>query len=892
MKTTRLSPLAFRLLASAVAMALIAGATWMSARRADQHLRADLLLQARLVANAIDPHQMASLTGTEADLASPGYQRLMEQLAAIRLTDPKFHYIYLMGCKPEGSVFFLVDIQPGDEKSPPTQPGEIYPDASAELRNAFVTANAFIEGPLPDAWGIWVSALVPMTDPATGSVIAVLGMDIDARDWKWIVAARAALPIALTALAVLFALLAATLYRSRRDLRAQQEELMESEKRFSQLAEQNRTFIWEVDAQGLYTFVSPVSALVLGYRPDELMGKMHFYDLHPAEGRAAFKQAALAVFQNKEPFTGLVNAAQTKAGQMVWLSTYGIPLLNHDGTLRGYRGTDTDITERKLAEASRFASEKKLSTLFESTSEMTVLHELVFDEQGQAVNYRLTDCNLAFTRITGIQKENAIGKLATEVYRTETAPYLEEYARVGITGNPLRFETFFAPMDKYFMISAVALGDNIFATIATEITERKRSEEQIRVLLEESNQARLALLGIIEDAAQAQAEKAKLEVDLHQAQKMESVGRLAGGVAHDFNNMLGVILGRAEMALDLVDPAQPAHADLAEIREAAQRAADITRQLLTFARKQPIAPKVLDLNQAVEGTLQMLQRLIGENIALHWKRKAHLWPVKVDPSQIDQILVNLGVNARDAIAGVGQIAIEAGNATFDADYCADHAGFAPGEFAWLAISDNGCGMDRETLDHIFEPFFTTKGLGGGTGLGLATVYGIVQQNNGFIHAYSEPGQGTLFKIYLPRHVVDQAVPAEKAVPEVPPARGHETLLLVEDDPSILGMTKNMIERQGYTVWTANTPDEAIRRAKECIGEIHLLITDVVMPEMNGRELSRQLLALHPKLKLLFMSGYTADIIAHNGVLEDGVNFIQKPFSRQDLSAKIREVLDA
>lgn len=386
------------------------------------------------------------------------------------------------------------------------------------------------------------------------------------------------------------------------------------------------------------------------------------------------------------------------------------------------------------------------------------------------------------------------------------------------------------------------------------------------------------------------SDRAALETQLAQAQKMESIGRLAGGVAHDFNNMLGVILGYLNFALEQVEPGQPLFAILQEIRKAAQRSADITRQLLAFARKQTIAPKSLDLNKTVEGMLNMLRRLIGEDIDLSWLPGAKLWPVKMDPSQVDQILANLCVNARDAIADVGKITIETGKVTFDEAYCADHAGLMPGDFVLLTVSDDGCGMDKQTLDNLFEPFFTTKDVNQGTGLGLATVYGIVKQNNGFVNVYSEPGRGTTFRIYLPRYETATEQISKKAS-GIPDARGSETILLVEDEPAILRMTTMMLERLGYAVLTASTPGEAIGMAGAHAGKIHLLITDVVMPEMNGRDLAGKLLSLYPNLKCLFMSGYTADMIAHHGVLDEGVNFIQKPFAMQDLATRVRTVLD-
>ena len=385
-------------------------------------------------------------------------------------------------------------------------------------------------------------------------------------------------------------------------------------------------------------------------------------------------------------------------------------------------------------------------------------------------------------------------------------------------------------------------------------------------------------------------EKLQLESQLRQAQKMESVGRLAGGVAHDYNNALSVIIGFTELTIDDVDPNGPLRANLDEVLMAAKRAADITRQLLAFARKQTIAPRVLDLNENVESMLKMLQRLIGEDIDLAWLPGTSLWPVKMDPSQLDQILANLCVNARDAIEGVGKVTIETGTVVFDAAYCADHIGFVPGEFVKLEVSDNGCGMDKEVLDNIFEPFFTTKGLDKGTGLGLSITYGIVKQNNGFINVYSEPGKGTTIKIYLSRYEGKPVEIQRGSTVEISPSRG-ETVLLVEDDLSVLKLAHKILEELGYTVLIAGTPGEAMGLAEEHAGEIHLLVTDMIMPEMNGRELAERLQSLYPGLKCMFMSGYTANAIAHHVVLDEGVCFIQKPFSKRDLATTVRKALD-
>lgn len=437
----------------------------------------------------------------------------------------------------------------------------------------------------------------------------------------------------------------------------------------------------------------------------------------------------------------------------------------------------------------------------------------------------------------------------------------------------------------------VAIQKNLDFEAANVKLQQARDELERRVAerTAELSAANVQLKLEIEERKRAEEEREKLQNQFIQAQKMESVGRLAGGVAHDFNNMLGIIIGYAEMALDQVSPAEPLHANLEEIYKAANRSADLTRQLLAFARKQTVAPRVLDLNETLEGMLNMLRRLIGEDIDLAWLPGKNLWPIKLDPSQIDQILANLCVNARDAITNSGKLTIETGTISLDESYCADHLGFVPGDYAILAVSDNGCGMDKEILQDIFEPFFTTKDAGKGSGLGLATVYGIVKQNSGFINVYSEPGQGTTIKIYLPRHMETDA-PEEKTVSAGGIVTGHETILLVEDEAAILKMTSMMLEQLGYTVFTASAPGQAIRISESVSNGIDLLMTDVVMPEMSGRDLAEKLLQLYPNLKCLYMSGYTANVITHQGVLDKGVHFIHKPFTKQDLATKLREVL--
>ncbi len=528
-------------------------------------------------------------------------------------------------------------------------------------------------------------------------------------------------------------------------------------------------------------------------------------------------------------------------------------------------------SQSELAEKQRRReAEKKLA------NNLMLMHDLldgtadgifVKDLQGR---YLLI--NKAAARSVGYEPEAIVGQDDTFLFGLATAARIMARDRMiidkGIPQTQEEWETSRGGRKLVYLVTNGPIFDRegeIKGTfgVALDITERKRAEE----------------------------EQKKLQGQLHQAQKMESVGRLAGGVAHDFNNMLSVITGYAELALDKVAPTDPLHHDLLEIISAGRRSAAITRQLLAFARKQIIAPKVLDLNETVEDMLKILRRLIGEDIDMVWLPGKGLWPVRMDPSQVDQLLANLCVNSRDAIAGVGKVTIETDIVSIDAAYCVDHAGAIPGDYVLLSISDDGCGMDKGTQEKIFEPFLTTQKLGEGTGLGLATVFGIVQQNNGFINVYSEPDQGTTFRIYLARHLEPRALTRPVATEKISPARG-ETVLVVEDEEAILKLITKILTKLGYAVLTSTSAVQAIDRVKGYSGTIDLLITDVIMPEMNGRDLADRLVVLRPALRCLFMSGYTASVIARQGVLDEGVHFMQKPFTFQSLAAKVQEVLQS
>jgi len=379
---------------------------------------------------------------------------------------------------------------------------------------------------------------------------------------------------------------------------------------------------------------------------------------------------------------------------------------------------------------------------------------------------------------------------------------------------------------------------------------------------------------------------------LEHSQKLEAIGQLAGGVAHDFNNMLTAIIGYTDLSLRRVGLENPIRRNLEETKKAAERAASLVRQLLAFSRKQILEPKVLDLNEVVKDMHKMLTRLIGENIQLATRLETELGSVKADPCQVEQIIVNLVVNARDAMPRGGRVTVETANVTLDEQNALKHVLVKPGEYVMLAVSDTGSGMDQETQARIFEPFFTTKEVAKGTGLGLSTVYGIVKQSGGNIWVYSEQGFGTVFKVYLPR--LDDAAASTLAnqSQETNVPRGTETILLVEDEEVVRGLTRKILMQAGYNVLDAKGGDEAIRLCRAHAGPIDLLLTDVVMPEVSGKEVADRLLELRPSIRVLYMSGYTDEAIVQHGVLDANVKFIQKPFTWVGLTRKVREVLNS
>lgn len=619
-----------------------------------------------------------------------------------------------------------------------------------------------------------------------------------------------------------------------------------------------QTQIWYLTDEQTYGAVNRIHADFKGVNVED-MAFRNIFEIYPLDVAEVCRQGNRKVFGTGKPIR-TEEWVPHVSGDRRLISILKSPKLGSDNRVEYVVCSAEDITDRKRVEEALRESEEKYRLTFSASPDSVNINRM---EDGLFV-----DINEGFTRLSGYTREDVAGKTSLEVNI-----WYDPEDRVRLV-KELREKGFCKNLEARFRKKDGSVSVGLMSA---------------RVIFLKGMEHIIAITRDITEHRQAEKEREALEAQLQQAQKMESVGRLAGGVAHDFNNKLSVILGYAELLQESISPNDPVHDCIEEIIIAGRQSADIVKQLLAFARKQAIAPVSLDINVAVTNLLNMLRRLIGEDIDLLWKPAANPWQVKMDSSQIDQILANLVVNARDAISGIGRVTIETGNIVFDKDYCSGKAGLSPGEFVMLAVSDDGCGMAKEIQEQLFEPFFTTKPIGQGTGLGLATMYGIVKQNNGFINVYSEPGKGTTFKIYLPRYKTEESTLQKmQACTEMP--TGTETVLLVEDERSVLNLGKTLLEQLGYTVLAAGSPKEAIALAEMYFEKIHVLMTDVVMPEMNGQDLALHLQSICTGLKVLFMSGYTSNVIVHHGVLDEGVHFIQKPFSKETLSKKLREVI--
>ncbi len=634
-------------------------------------------------------------------------------------------------------------------------------------------------------------------------------------------------------------------------------QLQESESRYRSLFDANPQAAWVYDVENLrFLEVNSSAVSHYGYSRSEFLA-MTIADIRPSEDIARLREEVSRVGDVGTEVTGIWRHRR-KDGSIIH-----VEIRSHAFDFLGRRARLViahDVSARVHAEAGLRETSARLHGVLDHSPLMICLLDL----EGR---YILANRSLA--AVLGAEVRDVEGRTLHELLPPQQAEqFAGRLAQVHASHEPLTVR------------DELDIGDDrrAYSTVLFPLLGAEGQVTSVGSIAQD-----------ITDQVRAEAERGRLEAQLLQSQKMEAVGRLAGGVAHDFNNMLGVILGYTEMIQAAPDTPESIRNDLEQVSAAARHSAELTRQLLAFARQQTIAPEVLDLNSTVAAMLKMLRRLIGEDIELVWSPGEELWPVHMDPAQVDQVLANLVVNARDSISGAGTITISTARVEIDEEYSSVQADFVPGEYVRLSVADNGHGMDRATLDRIFEPFFTTKPLGKGTGLGLPMVYGIVRQNNGIVHAYSEPGHGTTLRIYLPRNLgVAEASEIARSQRTVP--TGSETVLIVEDERALLALISRLLERLGYVVLAASTPHEALRITAEHPGDIDLLVTDVIMPEMNGLELRQRLLEIRPHLKSVFMSGYTADIIAGHGVLDEGIHFLAKPFTLAEIAAKVRTAL--
>ncbi len=636
----------------------------------------------------------------------------------------------------------------------------------------------------------------------------------------------------------------------------------------TQIMETSPVGITLLNPAGQITFANRRAEQILGLTRSEILQRVYNAPEWRITGLAGqpFPAEALPfrrVLELGQPVYDVEHAIEWSDGRRVLLSVNAAPLSAPTGGLTGIVATIEDITDWRQAQESLRRSEERYRLLFDEMLDGFALHEIICNEAGQPVDYRFLEVNPAFEKLTGLPAEDLIGQTVLQVLPNVEPFWIECYGQVSLTGQPTHFENYTLSLDKDYEVTAFSPQPGQFAVIIADVTDRRRAE----------------------------AEKDKLQAQLRQAQKMEAVGQLAGGIAHDFNNILTAIMGYTDLSLAALPPDHPSYPDLQGIQKSAQRAALLTRQLLAFARRQVNQPQTLNLNELIFNMIPMLRRLIGEHIEVVTLLEPDLGWTRVDPHQFEQVLLNLVVNARDAMPGGGKVTIETQNMNLDVTYTNQYAEVKPGRYVLLMVSDTGVGMTEEVRGHLFEPFFTTKEVGQGTGLGLATCFGIVKQHDGHIWVYSEPGQGTTFKVYLPRVeiVAETALPPHET-DDLP--RGVETILLVEDEPAVREMVARILHQQGYTVLEASNGAAALQLVETLTGEpIDLLVTDMVMPLLGGQELAEQLQARWLRLKVLFMSGYTDSTVVQENPLKPGVAYLPKPFATKILAYQVRQLLD-
>jgi PAS domain S-box-containing protein len=1046
--------------------------TWWTVKHADQCMREDLLFQARLVAEALNPARVQALLGTEADLHAPDYFRLKEQLASAKTVNEKWRFLYLLGRRADRGVFFFVDSEPAGSKLE-SPAGQIYWEITADDLRAFDTKAPLTSGPATDRWGTWISALVPLSDPDTGDLVAVLGLDYAAHDWKRLLLQASLPPILLTLCMTAILVIGSALFVRGARLAglspgryrypqptlvvatvglflsiaaswlAQEKEAHARRNAFQQLASDRTAAIagvfhtlHDIELEALVRFIKSSEVVspaefrdYTGYlvknpavmswewvQPvpepdrDRLEAQIRDEGLPgfaiwqkdaqgnsvPAAGRNMYypvvrvasmagNDQALGHDLGSEPLfrapleeamrTGLATCSdpvrvQGKDGQKAILTCrpvfiaeghpsrllgFVLAVLNMDDVLARAHSNAAMVLELTLVRPEEisavlaaswhgnhhpgqgffvtrpvFAFGKTFLVNAYPNQAFMSLYPLQAGKLVALLGLLLTAIVVVLTGVVRRERQQLELEVAERTAELADAKHRMELAICGadlgtwdwevstgkvtfnermaemlgyspheIEQHASTWEKIIVPEDMPETVKAMTLhlqGKTDFYEMEHRL--QHKAGQWIWVLAKgratkrDDDGSPLRVCGTYLDITkrkQVEEEQKKLEDHLAQVHKLEAIGRLAGGVAHDLNNLLSPIIGYGEMILADLDRSDPRGKSIDAILRAGYRARDLVGQLLSFSRKQAMELKPLDINKTIRDFEPLLRRTIPEDIEIRLMLAPHAAAVMADVVQIDQVIMNLVVNAADAMPDGGQLTIETVVVELDEEYAARHIAVQPGQYLMLAVSDTGCGMDEKTRERIFEPFYSTKGEQG-TGLGLATVFGIVKQHGGNIWVYSETGLGTTFKIYLP---VAEQVSGEREISQETAGglTGTETILLVEDNEEVRHLASAILDRQGYTLHLAKNGTEALEIMASLGGQVDLLLTDVVMPGMNGKELYQKAASSHPHLKVLFMSGYTDNVIAHRGVLEAGIAYLQKPFTVQAISEKVRKVLD-
>jgi len=879
---------------------LTAGVVW-SWKSSEAQYRDELLQAIRIARAGNNPRRLQHLTATKADYTNPDYLWLKRELTEAKEAVPKCHWLYIARMGKKGEIVTLCDSE-NDSPDDPLPPGYIYEDTSGVFTDIIHNGVERVWGPYSDAFGTWVTAAVPIWDDETGEIVAVLGMDVDFRDARVEILRRAIAPLAFTILITLMVAGAYFIFDLRRQRNRETAEVEAARirmKRFQALAAvaaheslargditafareltEQAARAMGVERVGVWVFDQPRTTLV---NVDTFLMSQGVHEGGETMDGDAFRREWEALDNDRyfsapdamtDPRTEGYRPYLIEHGIVSMLDTavrsgcelLGAVCFEHTGDRRewtegeiGFACQAADLVTQCLA--NRREREERARQLLLTTA-MEQAEEAIMITDAEA---RLIYVNAAFERVTGYRRDEVLGKTPAILKSGhQSASFYQEMWSILLSGESWTGRLVNRRKDGELI--------TVQETIAPVRDTRGETAHYISTMLD-----------ITEELKEVER--------LQETRRMEAVGRLAGGVAHDFNNMLNVIIGHVDMALEELPEDAVLRQDIEEIQRAALRAASLTRQLLDFARRRPVQPRLLDLREAVPSMLDMLTRLVGEDIAVRWEPMGGGLTILLDPSHLDQVLINLIVNARDAIGGrTGQVTIRAKRMT--AEVPADKMAGTVREYVVLAVADDGHGMTEAVAKQIFEPFFTTKEIGHGTGLGLSTVHSVVQGAGGHIEVDTAPGCGTVFMLWFPACVPEAGTnpvwerPSEResvAAARPQTATSGMTALVVEDEEAVLRLAKVVLEREGFRVWTAAHPKDALALLDNLDTELDLLLTDVIMPEMNGRGVAEAVLTRFPGVKCLFMSGYPDDIIGRHGVLERGIHFVQKPFTMKVL----------